>query len=146
MRKLFALGVLVAAICLLALFLFFGYLKPDLTGQNNASPASGYIGDVPIGYFDLRGYKELLIDIKGFDFNPRRIIISPGTKIIWRNDDQVFHSVIFDPASAQQDPSLKNSGLLKTGALFTYVFNLPGSYPYHSGDSPETLTGIIIVK
>ncbi len=162
MRKLFLLGILAATVCLAALFLFFAYLKPIPIGQKSTPPVAGFVGDVPIGYFDLRGQKKVLIDIKGFDFTPQRILISPGTEMIWRNDDRVFHSVNFDsqPASPPASPNrgeslggptspgslIENSALLKTGELFIKVLDSPGTYKYHSSDNPETITGIIIVK
>lgn len=147
MKKLFLVGALAAGVSLAALFLFFNYLKPAQMEEKTVPPAGESVGEeeVPVGYFDLRGIKETLVDMRDFDFNPRRIVISPGTKVIWKNRDDVFHSVIWDsyPVGSAQ---LVNSKPLKTNEMFTQVLSTPGTYTYHSADNPATMTGLIVVK
>lgn len=146
MKKLFLVGALAAGVSLAALFLFFNYLKPAQMEGKTVPPAGEIVGEeeVPVGYFDLRGIKETLVDMRDFDFNPRRIVISPGTKVLWKNRDDVFHSVIFDfyPIG----PQIVNSDKLKTGETFSQVFQTLGNYEYHSADNQETMKGTIIVK
>ena len=153
MRKLFVVGVLAAAICLAGLYLFFNYFQPT-PAEEKAVAFADNGEDVPAGYFDLRGIKQVLVDIKDFDFNPRRIVVSPDTEILWKNGDKVFHSVNFDSQPAS--PSLggpagllspvPNSPQLKTGELFVQTIHAPGTYTYHSADNPDTMTGIVVVK
>lgn len=134
------IGVLAAAVCLTALFVFFNYLKPAPTIETNVAE------EVPAGYFDLRGIAEVLVDARDFDFTPRKIVISPGTKVLWKNGDEVFHSVNFDSQPAGLLSPVPNSSQLKMGELYAQVFTFSGAYNYHSADNPDTMTGIIVVK
>ncbi len=146
MKKLLLIGIISALICLAALFLYFNYWKPGQKQDSNPPISVIPSTDAPIGYFDLRGQKEVLVDIKGFNFTPQKIVISPGTKMIWRNDDRLFHSVTFDSRPDGITSLVKDSGQMKSGAIFSPVFILPGTYTYHSSDNPQTMTGIILVK
>ncbi|MDO8466937.1 MAG: plastocyanin/azurin family copper-binding protein [bacterium] len=142
MKRLFLIGVLTAAICLAGLFVFFNYFQSGLPEKEEGI----FTEEVPAGYFDLRGITEVLVDMKDFDFNPRRIVVSPGTKVLWKNGDELFHSVNFDSQPAGLLTKLANSTQLKYGELFTHLFNFPGTYTYHSSDNPATMTGEIRVK
>lgn len=139
------IGVLAAVVCLVGLFLFFNYFRPAIL-QDNGRVSAENGEEVPDGYFDLRGISEVLVDIKGFDFNPRKIVVSPGAKVLWKNGDQVFHSIMFDPVSNGQTTPVNNSGQLKTGETFAQTISTPGTYTYRSSDNPDTMTGTILVK
>ncbi len=85
-------------------------------------------------YFDLRGRKEVLVSMQNSTFNPRIIIVDKGTNIFWKNEDSILHSVSF------------NNKILNENESFSLVFDVPGFYPYHCDNHPETMKGLIIVK
>jgi len=79
-------------------------------------------------------------------YRPSTIEIGAGQTVEWENDGQVSHSVVDDPARANQpaDALLPasvlpfNSGNVMPGGKFRYTFNKPGRYRYfcltHEGD------------
>ncbi|MDP1719128.1 MAG: plastocyanin/azurin family copper-binding protein [bacterium] len=146
MLKAFWIAIVVGVLFLAGAVLFFWYLKPIWWDHKNLREPVVQSGDVPVGYFDLRNQKEVLVDIQGFDFTPQKIIVSPGTKILWRNDDKMTHSVTFEAGFVGEGIAGGDSGLFKQGEIFTQVLVLPGIYPYHSSDNPGTMKGIVIVK
>lgn len=132
---------------LLALLVVFGlsiYRNSDVpkSGVENNAPAlvddPAGSGDVPKGYFDLRGNKEILISLQEFDINPEKIVIDRGTKIIWKNSDQVFHRAV-------SDEPLFDSQNIKSGGNFQMVFNDAGIFNYHCSFHADTMKGIIVV-
>jgi plastocyanin len=87
-------------------------------------------------------------------YSPSTVNISAGQTIEWENDGQVSHSVVDDPARANQpaDALLPagvtpfNSGNVMPGARFRHTFKQPGRYRYfcltHEGDK---MIGEVIV-
>lgn len=146
MLKPFWIAIAAGAVFFLVAVFVFGYIKPNFWDHKTTPTPVVKNEDVPIGYFDLRGQKEVLVDIQGFDFTPQNIIVSVGTKIIWRNDDRLTHSVTFDAGFVGAGIAGGDSGLFRQGELFTQVLAIPGKYPYHSSDNPKTMKGIVIVK
>jgi len=79
-------------------------------------------------------------------YQPSTIEIGAGQTVEWENDGQVSHSVVDDPARANQpaDALLPagvmpfNSGNVMPGGKFRYTFGKPGRYRYfcltHEGD------------
>jgi plastocyanin len=79
-------------------------------------------------------------------YRPSTIDITAGQTVEWENDGQVSHSVIDDPARANQptDALLPagvtafNSGNVMPGGKFRHTFSKPGRYRYfcltHEGD------------
>jgi plastocyanin len=62
--------------------------------------------------------------IQGMSYNPSSITVVAGTKITWRNKDNVSHTVT-------SDSNLFDSGMMGTNGTFSYTFTTPGMYPYH---------------
>jgi plastocyanin len=80
------------------------------------------------------------IHIDNFTFDPKTVTITPGTKVIWTNRDDVPHT-----ATSTAKPKAFDSGTLDTDQTFEYVFSKPGTYEYYCAVHPK-MTATIIVK
>lgn len=101
---------------------------------------------VPKESFDLRGKGEVLVSLQNVLIEPALIFISPRTKVIWKNEDQIGHFVNTDSHPAHTYYRAQNSRGLKKGETFSMIFNRPGFYPYHCSAHPEMMRGWIVVK
>lgn len=104
----------------------------------------------PISDFtDDTGKAELTIPIDNtptapnaqWNFTPRYIIVSAGTKVTWHNTSSAPHTVVPSKAGAFPDSPVMSAG---TGT-YTYTFTTAGDYPYYCGIHPA-MTAWIIVK
>jgi YVTN family beta-propeller protein len=77
------------------------------------------------------------VAIANFAFGPAELIIKPGERVTWRNDDGAPHALVF----ADGSPS---SPSLSPGASFTRSFDKPGVYEYACSFHPY-MTGRVIV-
>jgi plastocyanin len=76
--------------------------------------------------------------ISNFAYSPATITISVGDTIIWRNDDNVGHTVTSDSGSELDSP------LLSKGDTYMHVFNTAGSYPYHCTVHPSMKAAVVV--
>lgn len=88
------------------------------TGQNNA-PAQGNA-----------------VVIENFSFNPETLSVTPGTAVVWINNDSATHSVKSDTFSSRS---------LSKGQSFEFTFASKGTYDYSCGIHPS-MKGKIIVE
>lgn len=80
---------------------------------------------------------EIVID--NFVFTPATLTVPKGTRVVWRNRDDIPHSIV-----SAAGPPLFRSAALDTDDSFTHVFDAPGSYPYFCGLHPH-MTGQVVV-
>jgi plastocyanin len=80
------------------------------------------------------------VTIDNFSFNPARITVAAGSKVIWTNRDDIPHTVT-DAA----DPKAFRSSPLDTGDAFSHVFSTPGTYRYFCSLHPH-MQGTVVVK
>jgi plastocyanin/methionine-rich copper-binding protein CopC len=97
-------------------------------------------------YTDLRGQQEVTVTMTNISFQPPNIIISPGTKVTWVNDDPVEHFVNTDSHPAHTYYPQMNSRGLSQGDTFSATFTKTGYYPYHCSAHPEQMRGTIVVR
>ena len=71
-------------------------------------------------------------------FSPSRIQIRTGTTVVWRNDDQLIHTVTADNKSF-------DSGLIQPGRTYRRTFDRPGEYPYYCMPHPF-MKGVVVVR
>ncbi len=85
---------------------------------------------------------EAEVEIEGFQFRPRLLLIRAGAEVKWSNKDEVAHT-------ATSDTGLWDSGYLGKGEEFTFTFTEPGVYPYycipHGGPGGQGMAAAIIV-
>ncbi len=61
--------------------------------------------------------------IKNFTFNPSPLPIKTGTTVTWTNEDAAPHTVTSSDGSF-------DSGTLRTGESFSYIFSTAGTFDY----------------
>jgi plastocyanin len=71
-------------------------------------------------------------------FVPGRIQVNAGTTVVWRNDDQLIHTVTANDKSF-------DSGLLQPGKTYRRTFDKPGQYPYYCLPHPF-MKGVVVVR
>ncbi|HXE58836.1 MAG TPA: cupredoxin family copper-binding protein [Gemmatimonadales bacterium] len=76
--------------------------------------------------------------MRSLAFVPARVEIAAGTTIVWRNDDQLAHTVTADDGSW-------DSGVIQPGAAWRRTFDRPGTYPFHCTPHPF-MKGTVVVK
>jgi plastocyanin len=78
------------------------------------------------------------VKITNFAFKPARIVVSPGTKIVWTNQDSDPHTV------TTEKPGF-SSQALDTGSRYTKVVRSAGTYTYHCTIHPF-MHGAVVVQ
>ena len=99
-----------------------------------------------LGFIDLRGQSEVLIDMSHNNFDPQDIIIDAGTALTWINNDSVDHYINTDPHPGHNYYPEFNSRAIANGETYSVILDEPGYYPYHCSAHPATMTAIIIVE
>ena len=75
--------------------------------------------------------------MKGIAYLPKRIEISAGTILVWRNDDPLAHTV------TAADRSF-DSGLIQGGATWRRAFTKPGTYQVNCTPHPFMKATIVV--
>ena len=71
---------------------------------------------------------EAPVRIVNFEFKPQKVVVKPGTKVTWTNDDTNIHDVK-DTSSLANPPGPSMS----KGDTFSITYASPGSYSYICG-------------
>lgn len=79
------------------------------------------------------------VTIVNYAFSPARLVVSPGTRIMWTNQDGDPHTI------ASTKGAWTTSGALDTGAHFARVFKKGGTFTYYCSIHPF-MHGTVIVK
>ncbi|HUB04058.1 MAG TPA: cupredoxin domain-containing protein [Solirubrobacteraceae bacterium] len=78
------------------------------------------------------------VKISNFAFKPARIVVSPGTKVVWTNEDS-------DPHTVTTDKPGFSSQALDTGSHYAEVIRRAGTYTYHCTIHPF-MHGAVVVQ
>ena len=76
-------SLLVALVAVLALV---GCGKSDKGGKEAKPPPSSANGSVPLS-------GNAPVDIVNFEFKPQKVVVKPGTRITWSNEDTTIHDI-----------------------------------------------------
>lgn len=95
---------------------------------------------------DLRNRSSVEIDLAEIAFVPENFKVSRGTKVVWKNLEDVVHYVNTDSHPGHTYYPPQNSGVLNLGDTFELMFDTPGVYPYHCSAHAEVMKGMIIVE
>jgi len=87
--------------------------------------------------------KNVVIRQKSFDEDV--ITISPGTTVVWTNEDTFNHRVVHMP-ELPSERELFHSDLLTKGDTFSYTFQTPGRYYYSSPQYAGGRKSVVIVE
>ncbi len=99
-----------------------------------------------INFLDLRGMSEVNVIMSGLSFTPQNIRISKGTKVVWKNNDEVEHFVNTDSHPSHTYFVPQNSRSMKKGDTYSTVFETSGLYPYHCSAHADIMPGTIVVE
>ena len=78
------------------------------------------------------------VKIDNFSFGPQSITVPAGTKVTWKNRDDIPHTVV-------STEGVFKSRVLDTDETFSFTFDKPGTYPYFCSVHPK-MTGKIVVQ
>ena len=79
------------------------------------------------------------VKITMFKFQPRRLVVKPGTRITWVNRDGDPHTVTSTKGRAL------HSQALDTGKRYSIVLRKPGTYSYFCKIHPY-MHGVVVVR
>jgi plastocyanin len=82
--------------------------------------------------------KVVRVTISNFAFHPAKLVVSPGTKIIWTNKDS-------DPHTVDSTKNVWTSEALDTDGQFARTFKKAGTFAYYCSIHPF-MHGTIVVK
>ncbi len=80
----------------------------------------------------------VVVVIENINFGMKRIVVPPGTRVVWVNRDPVAHTSTAD--GGQWD-----SGLIAPGESWSMVFDELGSFSFHCTPHPF-MTGVVEVR
>jgi plastocyanin len=78
------------------------------------------------------------VTIQSMSYNPSVLNVTAGTRVTWRNKDNVEHTVTSDQA-------LFDSGTIGVNSSYSFTFNTPGTYGYHC-QIHTGMTATVVVK
>jgi plastocyanin len=81
---------------------------------------------------------EVVVMIENFTFSPQTVTIRPGDTVIWKNGDDIPHSVVEKDLVFRSPP-------LDTGDAFSMTFTEFGEVEYYCGFHPM-MQGKVIVS
>lgn len=97
------------------------------------------------GYVDLRGQADVTVRMSQVQFEPAGILISPGTRVTWVNDDPVAHFVNTDPHPSHNAHPALNSLELGQGDTYSFTFEEGGLYAYHCSAHYPSMVATVLV-
>jgi plastocyanin len=80
---------------------------------------------------------EIVVTIENFTFSPQTVTIRPGDTVIWKNGDDIPHSVVEQGRAFRSPP-------LDTGDAFSMTFTELGEVDYYCGFHPMMLGKVIV--
>lgn len=88
---------------------------------------------------DVEVMNEVIITIKNLKFNPDKITISPGTTVIWINNDTSAHKVVaYD--------RVFYGPRMGIGDKYEFTFTQEGTHRYFDAVFPKIGRGTVVVK
>jgi plastocyanin len=82
--------------------------------------------------------RTVTVVLRNTTFVPGRVQITAGSTVVWRNDDQLIHTVTANDKSF-------DSGLLQPGKTYSRTFDKAGQYPYYCLPHPF-MKGVVVVR
>jgi plastocyanin len=101
-------------------------------------PAAAAPARQPVAARQPAARRPVTVVLRNTTFVPGRVQITAGTTVIWRNDDQLIHTVTANDKSF-------DSGLLQPGKTYSRTFDKPGQYAYYCLPHPF-MKGVVVVR
>ena len=92
----------------------------------------------PRGTVVMLNHRVVRVTIHNFTFQPARLVVSAGTRVVWTNTDSDPHTVV----SAK---GLWASEALDTDGSFARAFKSVGAFPYYCGIHPMMQGTVTVV-
>ena len=117
---------------LVAVLALGGCGKDDKGDKGAKPPPKSAQGSVPKS-------GEAPVSITNFEFKPQKVVVKPGTKVTWKNEDVSIHDI--KDTSPLATPQ---SSAMSKGDTFSITYAQPGSYSYICGIH-QYMTGTVEV-
>ena len=109
-----------------------------MSGMPMGRPAAAQATQRTSGVVTRLHQRVVRVTIHNFAFQPARLVVSPGTRVVWTNTDS-------DPHTVDGTKGLWASDALDTGNHFARVFATAGTFSYYCSIHPY-MHGTIVVK
>ena len=115
-------------------------MKSLSTMRNPGLSRVGYVGLIAAGLFFASPARaaDAEVTIDNFTFSPQTLTIKAGTKVTWKNQDDIPHTVA-STTKAFKSPALD------TNENYSFVFSSAGKFDYFCSLHPH-MTGTIAVE
>src|SRR5215467_8372039 len=77
------------------------------------------------------------VKIDNFSFSPATLEIKAGTKVTWKNADDIPHTMV-------SNDKIFKSKALDTDEKFSFTFDKPGTYPYFCSLHPKMTAKVVV--
>ena len=147
---------LFAALLILTLVFTFGCLSKQKISivkndsnlsENIANNTTDGLNEQNTAATSVTSTQSKIISIHYFSFMPNIITVSPGTTVVWKNDDNhVIHHVVSGYIKDHKSvpDGLFDSGKFDYGQSRNYTFKKVGEYPFYSPEHIQ-MQGMVIV-
>ena len=108
------------------------------TPADTARPAAPAAARTPVRRTPAARPAVVNVVLRNTTFVPGRIQVTAGTTVVWRNEDQLIHTVTANDKSF-------DSGLLQPGKTYRRTFDKPGTYSYYCIPHPF-MKGVVVVR
>jgi len=75
-------------------------------------------------------------------YEPNPLTVNLGGTVVWRNNDEVPHTVTSDPPSGE----LSSGNIAALGGTFSRTFMTAGTFNYHCAIPNHAMQGTVIVQ
>jgi plastocyanin len=89
-----------------------------------------------------RGSGERVL-VKGFRFQPRAINVSPGTRVVWQQEDNTIHTITSGAPGRRS--GLFDHRRFEQGDEFSFTFSSKGTFRYFC-DIHKSMRGVVTVR
>lgn len=121
------------------------FMALALPATGIAAPAAQVVDPAQV---DMEAKDTIRITIKDFTYQKGKVVIAPGTTLVWVNQDPVQHDVKLPPVQNDSlDSSVKTvkTKLVGQGKRIALRFNQKGNYLYICSIHPF-MKGVVEVK
>ncbi len=93
------------------------------------------------------GTDSVVVEMRGFKFDPPAVTVHAGQTVLWRNDDGEPHTATSGSCSNSTCTAAPgfDSGTLKQGETFSHTFNSAGTFTYYCQVHGSSMQGTITV-
>ncbi len=108
-------------------------VRTDLFGSSSMQDTQAMSGTEAMS--QMQAGETQQVSIQNYSYNPATLNVTPGTTVVWTNNDAVPQNVVGDNFA---------SPTLNQGDTYSYTFNDSGSFTYNSSFYPQ-MKGYLIV-